>query len=81
MGIDSNKESTVSNFYISKFEITQEQWRAVMGSNPSRYATCAKCPVETISCYLDAEQYINQLNKKTGKSTVCYQNWNGIIRK
>jgi formylglycine-generating enzyme required for sulfatase activity len=26
---------TVSDFYIGKYEVTQKQWQAVMGNNPS----------------------------------------------
>jgi len=35
-------------FYIGTFEITQGQWKAVMGANPSRYAGDA-LPVETVT--------------------------------
>ena len=31
---------------LSKYEVTQELWEAVMGSNPSEFGGCAQCPVE-----------------------------------
>jgi formylglycine-generating enzyme required for sulfatase activity len=40
---------TVSNFYISKYEITQAQWKAVMGSNPSCHQYDDQSPVNCIA--------------------------------
>ena len=54
------------DFYIGKFEITQEQWREVMGSNPSYFKDCDSCPVERVSAE-DVNKFIETLNKKTGK--------------
>jgi formylglycine-generating enzyme required for sulfatase activity len=36
-------------FYMGKFEVTQTQWRAMMGTNPSRFGGCDECPVEEVS--------------------------------
>ena len=37
-------------FYMGKYEVTQAQWKAVMGSNPSQFKDCGDdCPVETVS--------------------------------
>lgn len=57
----------VADFYIGRYEVTQEVWSAVMGANPSINKGCVKCPVENISLN-DAQQFINQLNQKTGKN-------------
>jgi formylglycine-generating enzyme required for sulfatase activity len=57
---------TLDNFYISKFEVTQEQYYSIMDTNPSLYANCAKCPVEFVS-FDDAIKFINKLNELTGK--------------
>lgn len=57
---------TLSSFSICKYEVTQEEWEAVMGSNPSRFKG-AKCPVESIS-WSDCRQFILKLNSMTGKN-------------
>lgn len=57
---------TLSSFSIGKFEVTQEEWEAVMGSNPSKYKG-AKLPVECVS-WEDCQTFIEKLNALTGKS-------------
>lgn len=55
------------SFALGKTEVTQAQWRAVMGSNPSLYKDCGdNCPVEQVS-WDDAKAFIEKLNAKTGK--------------
>jgi TonB family protein len=56
---------TLSSFKIGKFEVTQAQWKAVMGNNPSDFKGCDDCPVETVSWY-DVHDFILKLNAKTG---------------
>lgn len=56
---------TLSSFYIGKYEVTQEEWQAVMGSNPSEYKG-AKLPVENVS-WADCQVFIRKLNALTGK--------------
>ena len=51
-------------FYIGKYEITQEQWEAVMGDNPSRRTKGAKLPVTDVS-WEDCRDFIKKLNAKT----------------
>ena len=49
-------------FEISRHEVTQGQWQAVMGSNPSSDTSCgADCPVETVS-WNDVQEFIARLN-------------------
>jgi formylglycine-generating enzyme required for sulfatase activity len=59
---------TVSDFYIGKYEVTQAQWRAVMGSDPPNLNNtgCDECPVEKVS-WDDVQEFIKKLNAKTGK--------------
>lgn len=51
------------SFYMGKTEVTQEQWQAVMGDNPSSFKNCLKCPVENVS-WDDAQEFIKKLNAK-----------------
>lgn len=49
-------------FYLQKTEVTQEQWRSVMGSNPSHFDGCGDdCPVESVS-WNDTQDFIARLN-------------------
>ena len=57
---------TLSSFYIGKYEVTQGQWRAVMGSNPKKY-TGDNMPVKQVS-WDDAQAFIKKLNALTGKN-------------
>ena len=63
-------EVTLSQpFYLGKYEVTQAQWHAVMGSNPSDYSGCGRtCPVETVS-WADAQAFIAALNQREGVRT------------
>jgi len=48
-------------FFIHATEITQGQWQAVMGSNPSYFNDCGlDCPVENVS-WNDVQKYIDRL--------------------
>jgi formylglycine-generating enzyme required for sulfatase activity len=58
---------TLSDYKIGKYEVTQAQWKAVMGDNPSRFSGCDKCPVEQVS-WNDTQDFIKKLNDKTGKT-------------
>ena len=49
-------------FAVGKFEVTQAQWEAVMGSNPSHYKGSNK-PVENVS-WDEAKEYILKLNNR-----------------
>jgi formylglycine-generating enzyme required for sulfatase activity len=58
---------TLSSFNIGKYEVTQAQWNAVMGNNPSFNSGCDNCPVDNVS-WNDVQQYIQKLNAKSGKN-------------
>ena len=54
-------------FALGKTEITQGQWKAIMGNNPSRFTSSGdNLPVERVS-WNDAQEFIHKLNSKTGK--------------
>ena len=57
------------NFLIGKYPVTQEQYRKVLGKNPSD-SKGKKNPVESISWY-DAIEFCNALSLKEGL-TPCY---------
>jgi formylglycine-generating enzyme required for sulfatase activity/serine/threonine protein kinase len=51
-------------YYMGKYEVTQEQWESVMGSNPSSRTKGAKLPVTDVS-WNDCQEFTTKLNKKT----------------
>ncbi len=55
----------ISSYNIGKYEVTQEEWQAVMGTNPS-YFKGAKRPVEHVS-WNECQEFIRKLNMLTGK--------------
>ncbi|MCR5761894.1 MAG: formylglycine-generating enzyme family protein [Treponema sp.] len=55
-------------FYISKYEVTQEQYQSVTGENPSSFKGNQR-PVDRVSWY-DAIRFCNMLSKKDGKTPV-----------
>ena len=55
---------TLSSYCIGKYEVTQELWEAVMGTNPS-YHLGARRPVERVS-WNDCQEFIRKLNSLTG---------------
>ncbi|MDR1814679.1 MAG: SUMF1/EgtB/PvdO family nonheme iron enzyme [Tannerella sp.] len=57
---------TLSGYYIGKYEVTQAQWKAVMGNNPSDFKG-DNLPVENVS-WNDVQEFIRKLNAQTGKN-------------
>ena len=58
-----HKVTITKPFYLGKYEVTQEQWQAVMGSDPS-YIKGPKNPVEQVS-WDDCQAFIGKLNEKS----------------
>ncbi len=57
----------IAAFELGKYEVTQQQWQAVMGSNPSWFARCgSECPVENVS-WEQVQKFIRTLNRLTGQ--------------
>ena len=53
-------------FWMGKYEVTQSQWEAVMGNNPSYFTNCGgDCPVQNVS-RSDAQEFIRRLNARPG---------------
>ena len=57
---------TLSSFKISKYEVTQKQWVALMGTNPSGFKG-ENLPVENVS-WDDVQEFIQRLNAATEKN-------------
>jgi eukaryotic-like serine/threonine-protein kinase len=53
----------VQSFWMGKFEITQAQWKAVMGSDNNSYFTGGELPVENVS-WEGAQEFLRVLNRK-----------------
>ena len=60
----SHKVRISQPVYLGKYEVTQAQWIAVMGSNPSRFKG-RNNPVERVSWY-DVQEFIKRLNALEG---------------
>ncbi|MBK8556721.1 MAG: SUMF1/EgtB/PvdO family nonheme iron enzyme [Lewinellaceae bacterium] len=58
---------TLRDYYIGQTEVTQAQWRAVMGSDPTElyHTGCDECPVERVSNE-DIQQFLTKLNAQSG---------------
>ena len=57
---------TLSSYRIGKYEVTQDLWEAVMGSNPSQFKGSRR-PVELVS-WGDCQEFIRKLNSLTGQN-------------
>jgi formylglycine-generating enzyme required for sulfatase activity len=52
-----------SPFYLGKYQVTQGEWTAVMGSNPSHFTGDDRLPVEGVS-WDDCQEFIKKLNAR-----------------
>jgi uncharacterized protein (TIGR02996 family) len=60
-----HRVTLTQGFYLGVYPVTQAQWQAVMGSNPSRFKGEHR-PVENVS-WDDCQKFCEELGKKTGK--------------
>jgi formylglycine-generating enzyme required for sulfatase activity len=49
-------------FELGQFEVTQDQWRAVMGTAPSAHAGCGRCPVENVNL-AEVLEFVHRLDR------------------
>jgi formylglycine-generating enzyme required for sulfatase activity len=63
---EQHKVTLTNGYYVQTTEVTQKQWKAVMGELPRYIRICSEeCPVERIS-WEDAQTFIRKLNKLEG---------------
>lgn len=62
---DPQHSVTVLGFWMGKYEVTQAQWRAITGGNPS-YFTGDNRPVERVSWNTITQTFLPALNSATG---------------
>ncbi|MFM7790056.1 MAG: formylglycine-generating enzyme family protein, partial [Microcystis panniformis] len=60
-------EVIVPAFQIGKYPVTQAQYQAVMGFNPSHFSENPQNPVEFVSSF-DAQAFCEKLSELTGKN-------------
>jgi len=57
----------LQEFYLGKYPITQGQYQAIMGNNPSHFKDNPKNPVERVT-WDNAQEFCQKLSEKTGKN-------------
>jgi eukaryotic-like serine/threonine-protein kinase len=57
----------VPEFYLGQALVTQAQWQAMMGSNPSHFKGDGNLPVDSVS-WLDGMDFCKKLSQKTGRT-------------
>jgi formylglycine-generating enzyme required for sulfatase activity len=65
-----HKVNITKPFYMGQYKVTQQQWEAVMGANPST-AKDPKNPVERVN-WDDCQAFLKKLNGKFGSQTVKF---------
>ncbi|MCK9333832.1 MAG: formylglycine-generating enzyme family protein [Candidatus Cloacimonetes bacterium] len=63
-------DATIGSFYIDRYEVTQNEFHAVMGTNPSNFPGNPNRPVEMVS-WFDAIEYCNRRSLQE-KIPPCY---------
>ena len=67
---NGTSDVTISSFYLDKYELTQAEYQAVMGNNPSNFPNVTNGPVERVS-WFNAIEYCNRRSMQEGL-TPCY---------
>jgi len=64
-----HKVTLTKGYFMQTTEVTQRQWKEIMGNNPSYFSSCGtNCPVEQVS-WNDAQSFIEKLNQKESNRT------------
>lgn len=64
-----HRVTLTKGFYMGVTEVTQYQWRRIMGNSPSHFRDCgADCPVEFVS-WNDCQQFVQRINLHEGGNT------------
>lgn len=56
----------MQGFKIGMYEVTQADWREIMGTNPSFHRNCSECPVERVS-WDEIQRFLAIASQKRGK--------------
>ena len=68
LGVRRHQEKIAKSFYLGQHEVTQEQWQAVMGNNPSLHQGPPKRPVERVN-WDECQAFLQKLNEKFSNKT------------
>jgi formylglycine-generating enzyme required for sulfatase activity len=71
LGVRRHSERIAKSFYLGKYEVTQEQWQALMGNNPSLHKGPPKRPVERID-WDQCQAFLQKLNQKFGSTGMYF---------
>ena len=63
--VPKHEVQLTKGFYVGKYEVTQAQYEAMMGSNPSKSTKAPDCPVDNVGAP-DALTFCGKLSEKTG---------------
>ena len=63
---DPQHSVKIKPFFLSKYPITQEQWKVVMGNNPSRFQSDPNLPVERVS-WFDCLEFCARVSELIGR--------------
>jgi formylglycine-generating enzyme required for sulfatase activity len=70
-GDEAQHDVTIDRpFFLGQHEVTQQEWRAVVSMNPSRFGECGpRCPVENVT-FADVQQFLAVLNAQPDNELV-----------
>jgi formylglycine-generating enzyme required for sulfatase activity len=64
--LPGRKVTISKSFYMGKYPVTQQQWQALMPTNPSRFSDRPRNPVDGVS-WEDADEFCKKLTAKTSR--------------